>query len=345
MRLPVTFLFALLIILTFGLSTIWSTIPSLTINQLTSILLALLVAILISRHSTNTIRSLSLPAYILILLSLLSTLILGQSARGSVSWIEIGPFQLQTSETAKPLLILAFARFFSQPILQPGRWITTRILLLLPILLLVLLQPDLGSTIIISIIWLGMLIASNLPRKHLVALMILLSLSLPLGYQLLQPYQQERLTSFINPYADPKDSGYNVIQSQIAIGSGQIIGKGIRQGTQSHLRFLPERHTDFAFASFAEEFGLIGSSVLLLCITVVLLWLIKQTENPDQFSRLIAVGVFWQFFSQNFINLGMNLGLMPVTGITLPLFSYGGSSLLSFGVAFGLVIASIKKPV
>lgn len=334
---------AAFVVLVFSLSVIWSTTPSLALTQLTFILFSLLVTIIISQTSSSTLRSLALPAYIIAILSLIFTYILGQVTRGSVRWIEIGPFHLQTSETAKSLIILSFAYFLTQPILRPWRWLFTRILLLLPIALLVLLQPDLGSTIIISFIWFGMMLVSNLPRRYLLALTFTGLIALPLGYQLLEPYQQRRLTSFVNPYADPSGSGYNVIQSQIAIGSGRIIGKGVRQGTQSHLRFLPERHTDFAFASFAEEFGLVGTTILLVCLTLILVWLTKQIDNPDFFASLIATGAFWQFFSQTIVNVGMNLGLMPVTGITLPLFSYGGSSLLSFAITFGLVIATSKK--
>jgi len=343
MRSPTGLLLSIFIVLTFSLSTIWSTIPSLAINQLTFTLFAVLVAVVISKRSPGIIKTVAVPAYIIAIISLVGTFILGQVTRGSVRWISIGPFNLQTSETAKSLVILAFAHFLNQPIRNPLSWTINRILLILPILILVLIQPDLGSTIIISLIWFGMLLASKTPRRIIVGLVALAAITLPLGYEFLQPYQRERLTSFINPYADPSGSGYNVIQSQIAIGSGKIIGKGVRQGTQSHLRFLPERHTDFAFASFAEEFGFIGSLTLLLSIGFILFWLIKKNNNPDTFSRLIAVGAFWQFFSQSFINIGMNLGMMPVTGITLPLFSYGGSSLLSFGITLGLVLATTVK--
>ena len=194
---------AAFVVLVFSLSVIWSTTPSLALTQLTFILFSLLVTIIISQTSSSTLRSLALPAYIIAILSLIFTYILGQVTRGSVRWIEIGPFHLQTSETAKSLIILSFAYFLTQPILRPWRWLFTRILLLLPIALLVLLQPDLGSTIIISFIWFGMMLVSSLPRRYLLALTFTGLIALPLGYQLLEPYQQRRLTSFVNHMRTP----------------------------------------------------------------------------------------------------------------------------------------------
>ncbi len=330
---------AIFIILTLSLSTIWSTTPDLVINQLTFILLAIFLGLITSRQSESFLESLTLPAYIITIGLLLLTFILGQATRGSVRWITLGPFNLQTSEIAKPLVILAFANFFSQPIHKPYFWLFQRTLLILPIIILILLQPDLGSAIIVSLIWIGLLLSSAISKKIVFTFLFIGIILLPIGIRFLQPYQKERLSTFINPYADPKGSGYNVIQSQIAIGSGHFIGKGVRQGTQSHLKFLPERHTDFAFASFAEEFGFLGSFILISSFSVVFFWLIDQIKNQKLFPSLIVNGVFWYIISQTIINLGMNLGIVPTTGITLPFFSYGGSSLLSLGLSIGLVFA------
>lgn len=341
MRLSVVLAFFL--ILAFSLTTVWSTTPSLAINQLTFALVAIFLAILVSRLDLSLLNSLALPGYFLTIFLLLLTFVLGQVTRGSIRWISIGPFNLQASELAKPLMILTFANLFSTPIFYPWKWFLPRLLLFLPVVALVFFQPDLGSAIIIGVIWLGMLIHSAFPRRELLKLVLLGLLLLPVGYELLEPYQRQRLVTFLNPYGDPSGSGYNVIQSQVAIGSGQIIGKGVRQGTQSHLRFLPERHTDFAYASFAEEFGFIGTIILLSSFGYLAFWLLNLAKNEDLFSSLLIIGAFWQLFSQTMINLGMNLGIMPVTGITLPLFSYGGSSMLSFGITFGLVFAVVRK--
>lgn len=344
MRINPLFFLSIICIIFFSLSTIWSNTPELFSIQLTFILVSLTIALLIYRQSPQFLKTVSPFAYFLILIALVLTFILGQVTRGSVRWIEIGPFKLQTSEISKPLLILSFAHFFTRPIIKPLPWLINKILLILPIVFLVFLQPDLGSTIIISIIWFGMLLGTSLPRRYILILLSLGIISLPLAFTTLQPYQKERLTTFLNPYSDPSGSGYNVIQSQIAIGSGKLFGKGIRQGTQSQLRFLPERHTDFAFASFAEEFGFLGAFILISSFLIILLTLSQLGENHDPFSKLIATGVFWLFFAQIAINIGMNLGIMPVTGITLPLFSYGGSSILSLGMALGLSLALTKRP-
>lgn len=334
-------LFAFTLIFAFSLSTIWSTTPDLFINQLTFILIAIFLALLVSRLDPGLLKALSFPAYFLAILLLLLTFALGELTRGSVRWISIGPFNLQTSEISKPLLILFFANLFSTPIISPLNWLIKKLLFLLPVVGLVFLQPDLGSAIVLGLIWYGMLFYSPISRSLLLKFSTLILVMVPLSLGLLAPYQRERLTTFLNPYGDPQGSGYNVIQSQIAIGSGKFLGKGVRQGTQSHLKFLPERHTDFAFASFAEEFGFLGTLFLISSFAIILIWLINQLKT-DLFSNLIIVGAFWQLFSQLTVNLGMNLGIMPVTGITLPLFSYGGSSLLSFGLTFGLVLAIIK---
>jgi rod shape determining protein RodA len=182
-----------------------------------------------------------------------------------------------------------------------------------------------------------MAVASKVPKQYFLLLLLVSAVTIPLGLKVLKPYQRERLESFINPFSDPAGSGYNVIQSMIAVGSGQIMGKGVRQGTQSHLRFLPERHTDFAFASFSEEFGFVGVMILLGSFYVVLNWLLSLAKTSAPFNRLAVLGYFWWIFGQLVINIGMNMGIMPVTGITLPLVSYGGSSLLSLFIGLGLV--------
>jgi rod shape determining protein RodA len=185
--------------------------------------------------------------------------------------------------------------------------------------------------------------SSKIPKYLFVAICLALVVSLPIGLRVLKPYQRERLESFINPFADPAGAGYNVIQSMIAVGNGQLLGMGVRQGTQSHLRFLPERHTDFAFASFAEEFGFVGVVILLGSFLYLLNWLLNLSSRSTPFGRLVITGYFWWIFGQLIINIGMNMGIMPVTGITLPLVSYGGSSLLSLLIGMGLVLVFAQE--
>lgn len=327
------------LLLVFGLTTVWSTTPTLFISQLVFLLSGILIFLFISFFDRKLIESLATPLYVTSILLLLFTYFLGSVSHGSVRWIDLGPFRFQPSEFAKPILIVSLSHFFSSPQKnQLAFFIRSLILLTLPTLL-VLFQPDLGSAIIIFIIGLSLLFRCGLPTKYPLGFLMTLTLLSPLAINFLHPYQLARLESFINPYADPSNTGYNVIQATIAVGSGQLLGKGVRQGTQSHLRFLPERHTDFAFASFAEEFGFIGVLLSFSCYFFFLKWFITPLERAtDLFSRLILTGTFWLFFAQSIINIGMNIGVMPVTGIPLPFISYGGSSMISSFIVLGIAV-------
>lgn len=336
-------IFSLSVITIFGLTTILSIFPDLFSNQLTFFFTGLFLLILVSRVHSKTIQETSFILYIFCVLLLLFTLLLGRATRGSVRWIDLGIFRLQPSEISKPILIAFFANRFIKPIGgNPMVWLIKNLAYLAVPAFLVLIQPDLGSTLVIVITWIGMLLASRFPKKIILAFSILSVLLLPLGYQFLHDYQKTRLHTFISPFSDPTGSGYNVIQAMIAVGSGKFIGKGVRQGTQSHLRFLPERHTDFAFASFAEEFGFVGVSILLSAFLIFFFWLASLIQHMEPFGKLLVTGVFWLFFIQTFINVGMNMGVLPVTGITLPFISYGGSSILSSAIAIGMVL-SLRK--
>lgn len=326
---------SLLLINAFGLTTIYSSAPSLLSNQLSSILVGLLAAFVIYRFRQHY-PDLAIFAYITAVSLLVLTFIIGTASRGSLRWIQIGSFRLQTSEIAKPLLILAFAQFFDSP-KSSFFWLFKQIVIALIPILLIARQPDLGSAIVISAIWFGLLLVSRAPIYFPLTLIIVALITAPIGYHFLHSYQQQRIISFLNPFADPSGSGYNVIQAMIAVGSGRLIGKGVRQGTQSQLQFLPERHTDFAFASFSEEFGLFGVLILISAFAYFLFWLLENSRRLPSYYRLVNLGVFWLFFTQITINIGMNLGLLPVTGITLPFISYGGSSVLALIISLGLV--------
>lgn len=334
----------LFLILTLGLSTIWSTTPELFLSQSLFVLIGVLFMIIISRLPAQFLPVLAVPSYVLSIILLATTLIIGTVTRGSVRWIQLGTFRLQTSELVKPLLIISFAQFFSHNS-QTLKWLTKQIALLLPIVLLIFVQPDLGSALIICIIWFGMLLSSRFTKKQLFTLLSIILAIIPTSWFIFQDYQKQRILSFLNPYADPAGSGYNVIQSIIAIGSGRLLGKGVRQGTQSQLKFLPERHTDFAFAAFAEEFGFIGVIILLVSFLTIFFWLLNMAKKRKPYYSLLILGVFWLFFSQFAVNVGMNLGLLPVTGITLPLVSYGGSSLVTIFISLGLAISAAKGPI
>jgi rod shape determining protein RodA len=217
-------------------------------------------------------------------------------------------------------------------------------LLLLP-WILVFREPDLGNAIIYSVTWLTAIILSGLPFIYIAGGALLSLIVLPLSYGLLQHYQKLRLLIFLNPGLDPTGAGYNAIQAMIAVGSGSWFGRGFGRGTQSLLKFLPEYHTDFIFASFSEEFGLIGG-LLLIGLYFFLLWQILSMARKavlHQKAFIFAISIFMLIFSQMVVNIGMNLGLMPITGITLPFVSLGGSSLISFWICMGMLISAFNQ--
>ena len=266
----------------------------------------------------------------------------GPNIRGATRWIVIGGAQLQPSELAKPLFLLAFAYFIAKYNPRTIRFLPIHVVLFLIPFLLVFRQPDLGSSLVYSSFWVAMLIAGGASVVLLLGVAGVVALFLPAVWSLLLPYQKARIFTFLNPALDPKGAGYNAIQAMIAVGSGQFIGRGLGRGTQSHMRFLPEYHTDFIFASLVEELGFVGGVLLfvvyaLLLLRIILPFLRGMRQEAGVFAY--SLGLFAMLFSQIFINTGMNMGLIPITGITLPFVSYGGSSILSLAIAFGFLWA------
>lgn len=279
--------------------------------------------------------------YGLVVVVLVAVLALGHLSRGTASWFNLGVFGIQPSEFAKVVLIIVLARYLAG--VGAGFDIYRKILisglyLILPTTL-VLLQPDMGSALVMIFIWFGMLAMFGLQKKQLALMFILGALLFGAAWQLMfKDYQKQRIVNFVNPQADPLGSGYNVLQSMIAIGSGGAWGKGLGHGSQSQLEFLPEKHTDFIFAVIGEEMGLVGAALVLVLFFLIFWRLYKIIlEAQDNFGRLIALGVLLLIFFHMVVNVGMNMGVMPVTGIPLPFVSYGGSSLLAFLLAIGLV--------
>lgn len=345
MRHSVTpFLGAVVILLVFGLTTIWSTANSLFFPQLLFIVAGIIIAYLAFRSDLSLLFSLLWPIYLFSVVSLLFTLLLGEVTRGSTRWIDLGIFKLQVSEMVKPLLAIFFAGFLAEnnPN-QPKNLLLYLLLLAIPSGL-IFIQPDLGSSLVIASFAMTLLFVSGLKFRFLViGLLFAMIIAFP-AYGQLKPYQQDRINSFINPYSDPKGSGYNIIQSVIAVGSGKIVGLGVKQGTQSHLKFLPERHTDFIYASFAEEFGLVGSTLLFASYLVLFIfWIRLASDLGDKREFLLVTAILVIFAFQATVNLGMNLGVMPVTGITLPFVSYGGSSIISLFSLIGITLNLNKR--
>lgn len=333
---------SLFLISTLSLVTIWSTVPSLFIVQLSFLIVGILIVFFVSKVDATLLFSFSFFWYVLSLILLIATFFIGRNIRGSVRWIDLGFFNLQTSELIKPLLAIFYSSYLANNSLKKTKdFIVFLGIILLPVLI-VAKQPDLGSALTLLFLPISLLIAAGYLKQIIIGLLIFLVIAIPLESKLLKPYQKERLETFVNPYRDPKGAGYNVIQATIAVGSGGILGKGVRLGTQSHLNYLPERHTDFIFASFSEEFGLLGVSVLFLSFFIIFRYCLdiarRQKENRTYY---LIFSVFSLFFFQFVVNVGMNLGIMPVTGITLPIFSYGGSSLLSFAILIGILIRQL----
>jgi rod shape determining protein RodA len=336
------FITALFLVLILGLVTVWSTAPELFFTQLEFVVAGIIIVFLLSRIDTRTFFSISTGLYIASIVLLILTMLIGRNIRGSVRWIDLGFFNLQTSEIIKPLLAIFYATYLTQNKIK--KWKDLLLFLFLSIIpvILVVIQPDLGSALTLFCLPLVLLVFTGQLKKLLIIGVIFFAIAIPLESKFLKPYQRQRIETFINPYKDPQGAGYNVIQATIAIGSGGIVGKGVKLGTQSHLNFLPERHTDFIFASFVEEFGLIGATFLLSAYFVILrTCLVSGKILKDSRASLLSLSVFTILAFQTVVNIGMNLGVMPVTGITLPLFSYGGSSLLSFALLIGLQLRQL----
>jgi rod shape determining protein RodA len=269
--------------------------------------------------------------------------ILGSISHGARSWFDFGFFSFQPADMMKLVLVLMLAKYFSRrhvEIRDTKHIFISFLYVLLP-LVLVLLQPDFGSAIILLAIWLGMVLVSGISKTHLFLVFSAGAIIFVLLWMFVfAPYQKARITNFLNPLADIHGTGYNAFQSTIAVGSGQIFGKGLGFGTQSRLKFLPEPQADFIFAAFSEEWGLVGAMLVLILYTLVI-WRILYIASlgSSNFEILFGMGIAIFFMSHILVNVGMNLGLMPVTGIPLPFMSYGGSHLLVEFMGLGMLMS------
>jgi rod shape determining protein RodA len=332
-------LISLFILFSLSLTMIWSLAPQLFLHQLFFVMIGFSLFFLCSKIDIEAFKGFSWLVYGFSLFFLFSTFIFGQLTRGTVRWIEIGGFTFQPSELIKPLVIFFFASFLAEAPRIDLKKLGLCFLLLLPLLLLVFIQPDLGSSLVILVSWLGIIFAGGLNFLFLLGGGFLFLVLMPLFWFLMKDYQKERILSFLDPYQDPLKTGYHVIQAMIAIGAGGLFGRGLGRGSQSQLLFLPERHTDFIFASLVEELGLAGSLLLLLAYGLLLYQILRiSQQSTSKLGQLFCLGFFSQMLFQVFVNLGMNLGMVPITGVTLPLVSYGGSSLVATMVGLGIVV-------
>ncbi len=285
--------------------------------------------------------------YLGILAALIIVWFFGANIRGSVRWIDLGFFNLQPAEFAKLAIVIIMAKFLDQhgEKLKSFRYVLLSAVYVLIPVVLILIEPDLGSSLVVFFTWFAMLMFSKIRKKQLFSLIAAgLLLSVFAWFFALHDYQKQRVYTFINPSIDPQGQGYNVLQSIIAVGSGGLFGRGVGRGLQSQLKFLPERQTDFIFASTAEELGLLGSVIILLLFMAILLRILRACRTArDNFGMYLALGIFFMLFFQILINIGMNIGILPVTGIPLPLLSYGGSSLLTTLLSLGLIQSIIAR--
>lgn len=338
-------LISILLLSGFGAAIIGSVAPEVFLQQAVFYIVGLAVFFVFSRLDFRIYGNLRKLIYFSALALFAFTLFLGLETRGSVRWIPLGPFRLQFSEIFKPLLVVAFASFLTNRDNKLLSYLLSLAWIAIPTFL-VFKQPDLGSAVVFGMAFLAMLISSGVKITYLAATFLGFGLVAPLIWKILADYQRNRILSFISPHVDPLGASYNSIQAAITVGSGMIFGRGLGHGTQSHLNFLPERHTDFVFASLAEELGIVGAMAVLL-IYFVLIWRVFFiASRTDSFeAKLICTGIGVMLLAQVFINVGMNIGIVPVTGITLPLVSYGGSSVLSTMIALGIVenIAGLSR--
>ncbi|KKS90571.1 MAG: Rod shape-determining protein RodA [Microgenomates group bacterium GW2011_GWA2_44_7] len=298
-------------------------------------ILAFFVASIISSTFFSTFAK---YIYVSSVVFLVLPFIIGELTRGTFRWISIGPLNIQPSEIVKPLIIIGLAKYFSTRKLNRPREILLGGLLAIVPAVIIFLQPDLGSALVLMAGWLAVIFTAGIPMSWLGTLGISVGILFPLIWNFLKGYQKNRLLSFLEPGRDPLGTGYNLIQALVAVGSGGLVGRGLGRGTQSHLRFLPENSTDFVFASLVEELGVIGAIIVLASFGIIF-WRMYTvaSKTTNRFERLYVVGVMGLIFFQAFVGAGMNMGLLPVTGVPLPFISQGGSSLVSVLFSLGLV--------
>lgn len=333
-------LFSILALGSISLLIISSLSKSLAVSQLIFWLIGFILLFIFSSFDYRNWQKLAPPLYIFVFVSLILLIFIGEPIRGSVRWIDFGPFRFQPSEVTKLATIILLSSYFQKRSAGKIKNAIVSFLLITPVLFLIFKQPDLGNALVILAIWFGISFSAGFKVKYVfIVLAIGLVLSL-LQFEFLTDYQKSRISTFINPNSDPLGQGYNIIQAKIALGSGGFWGKGLGQGSQSQLNFLPESESDFIFAALVEQLGFVGGTLIVFIFALLILRIIKFAKSADRFGSLIITGIISFLLTQFLINTGMNMALLPVTGITLPLISYGGSSLVStlaiLGIAFSV---------
>jgi rod shape determining protein RodA len=342
-------LIGLLALMGVGLITLYSAAGAniaKVINQMINMLIALSIMWLVANIPLQHIRRLALPMYLFGLALLVGVALFGEINNGARRWLNIGVTRIQPSELMKIAIPLMMAWYFDKHeiTLRMRDYLVATILLMLPVVL-ILRQPDLGTAIMIAASGFFVLFLAGLSWRIIAGLAVAAAASLPVVWTLMHDYQRRRIMTLLDPTQDPLGAGYHTIQSSIAIGSGGLVGKGWQNGTQAQLDFLPEQSTDFIFAVFSEEFGLIGNTLLLLLYLVVIGRCATITaQAPTQFTRLIAGSITLTFCIYIFVNMGMVSGILPIVGVPLPLISYGGTSMVTMLLGFGILMSIQTHP-
>ena len=346
-RLPWRLIFLVMGIAGFGLIVLYSaaggSIHPWAIKQAIIFLLFLGIAVSMSWMKESTIKTIAFPLYGATLIMLIGVEGLGFVSKGAKRWLELGPMKLQPSEFMKPAIVLSLARFYElvpPAEIRKPRAIWPALLLLGVPAVLILVQPDLGTCIMVLLCGVTVMFLAGLPWWVFAAPAAAVGVAAPVVFSMMHGYQKKRIQTFLNPDSDPQGAGYHISQSKIAIGSGGIWGKGFLHGSQSHLDYLPERHTDFVFATMAEEWGLVGGVLLIIAFGLVIRWGMKVSQkSPTRFGQLAAAGLSATIFFYVSINLLMVMGLAPVVGVPLPLVSFGGSAVMTVMLCLGLLMA------
>ena len=314
------------------------------ISHFSKICLGLSIMIAVSLIDLNFIKKHAYLFYLIGIILLIFATFYGIVGKGSRRWLNLGGLVFQPSELIKILVIITLAKFFDEKKIQSAR---DYIFLILPIFLilspffLILIQPDLGTAMVVLLLGLIIFFISGISWKFFGVLSLFFIGSAPYIWGSLKEYQQKRILTLFDPESDPLGSGYHIIQSQIAVGSGGIFGKGWTKGSQSHLDFLPEKHTDFIFSMLGEEFGFLGtiSVIGLICLITYLTYSIASKSFSDNFNKMVGYGIISNYFFVSMINMSMVIGILPVVGLPLPLVSYGGSSMISYFIGFGIILS------
>jgi rod shape determining protein RodA len=346
-RLPWRLIFLIAGIGTLGLLTLYSAaggaMQPWALKQGMTFLFFLTVAIAMSWIRESTIKAAAFPVFVVILIMLVLVEILGFVGKGAQRWLDLGIIRLQPSEFMKPAIVVVLARFYD--LLPPGdmrKWraIWPAALMIGVPWALILVQPDLGTATMVLLGGLTVMFVAGVPMRLFVGGAAAIAVAAPVVYSMMHEYQRKRVLIFMDPESDPLGAGYHISQSKIAIGSGGVFGKGFLNGSQSHLDYLPEGHTDFAFATMVEEWGLAGGVVLILAFGAVIRWGMKVSASArTRFAQLAAAGLTGTIFFYVSINLMMVMGLAPVVGIPLPLISFGGSAVMTVMLCLGMLMA------